>query len=112
MIGDYFLAVKSAPLHSGAFLCGVAGFSLAQACWIVFLRRHGAMSRRIAFGLLFSLGILFGVRLVPALRSLPLALALGGYMLLSVTSVPTRADRTGSPAPGATACARCSFPTR
>ncbi len=87
MIGDYFLAVKSAPLHSGAFLCGVAGFSLAQACWIVFLRRHGAMSRRIAFGLLFSLGILFGVRLVPALRSLPLALALGGYMLLSVTSV-------------------------
>ena len=87
MLGDYFLAVRSAPLHSGAFLCGVAGFSLAQVCWIAFLRRHGAMSHRLAFALLLSLGVLFGARLVPALHSVPLALALGGYLLLSVASV-------------------------
>lgn len=87
MAGDYFLAVKASPLHSGGFLCGVAGFAVAQACWIAFLRRHGQASLRMAAALLFSLGILFGVRLLPALRSAPLAAALGGYLLLSVASV-------------------------
>lgn len=87
MIGDYFLAVRHAPLHSGAFLCGVSGFSLAHILWIVFLRRHGAMSLRIAVTLLFSFGILFGVRLVPALHSITLSAALGTYMLLSIVSV-------------------------
>ena len=87
MIGDYDLAIKNAPLHSGDFLCGVGGFSLAHLFWIVFLRRHGTMSPRIAVALLFSLGILFGVRLVPALHSVALSAALGAYTLLSVVSV-------------------------
>ncbi len=87
MIGDFFLSVKGAPLHSDGFLFGVAGFSLAQACWTVFLRRYGAMNLRIAFALLFSFGILFGVRLVPALHSVSLGVALGGYSVLSIISV-------------------------
>jgi len=87
MLGDYFLAVRNSPLHAAGFLYGVTGFAVAQGCWIAFLRRHAVMSRRIAVGLLFSLGILFGARLVPVLHSLPLAFALGGYTLLSITSV-------------------------
>jgi len=87
MIGDYFLAVKGSSLHSDGFLYGVAGFSFAQVCWIVFLRRHAVWSPRIAAALLFSLGILFGVRLIPALRTVPLAATLALYMLLSIISV-------------------------
>ena len=87
MTGDFFLAVRNSPLRSDGFLYGVAGFSLAQVCWTVFLSRHGAMSLRVAFALLFSLGILFGVRLVPALPSIPLGVALGTYLVLSVVSV-------------------------
>ena len=87
MLGDYFLAVKGAPLHSNGFLYGVMGFALAQSCWIAFLSRHAQWSPRIAFALLFSLGILFGVRLVPAMPSVSLAAALGVYTLLSVVSV-------------------------
>lgn len=87
MIGDYFLALKGSPLHSNGFLYGVGGFSLAQVCWIAFLRRHAVWSPRIAAALLFSLGILFGVRLVPALHTVPLAGALALYTLLSIISV-------------------------
>ena len=88
MIGDYFLAVKGAPLHSREFLLGVAGFSLAQLLWIVFfMRRHARWSRRVAAGLAFSLAILLGARVIPALRSAPLACALSLYALLSVVSV-------------------------
>lgn len=87
MIGDYFLAVRQAPLHSDTFLCGVGGFALAHLLWIAFLRRHGAMNRRVAFALLFSLGLLFGARLAPALHSPGLSAALGAYTLLSIVDV-------------------------
>ena len=87
MIGDYFLAVKGSPLASGGFLCGVAGFALAQGFWLAFLRRYVVWSPRIAFGLLFSLGLLFAARMLPVLPSGRLAWALGGYTLLSVASV-------------------------
>jgi len=87
MIGDFFLAVQRAPLHSGAFLCGVAGFSLAHVFWIAFLRLHAKWSPRIAASLFFSFGILFGARVIPALQSLPLAFALSLYALLSIVSV-------------------------
>ena len=87
MAGDYFLVVQKAPLHSNGFLFGVAGFALAHVLWIAFFRRHGTMSPRIAVALLFSLGILFGARLVPALHSPGLSAALGAYMVLSVVDV-------------------------
>jgi hypothetical protein len=87
MAGDYFLAVKGAPLHSDGFLCGVAGFAWAQGCWLAFLRRHAAWNPRVAVGLLFGLGVLFAARVAPALPSARLAWALGGYALLSVASV-------------------------
>ena len=87
LLGDYFLAVKNSPLHSTGFLFGVLGFALAQSCWIAFLSRHGRWSPRIAFALVFSLGILFAVRLVPAMHSVPLTVALGIYTLLSVIDV-------------------------
>ena len=87
MVGDYFLAVKGASLNSREFLFGVGGFSLAQLLWIAFLRRHAQWSRRIAAGLLFSFGILFGTRVIPALHSAPLAWSLSFYALLSVISV-------------------------
>lgn len=87
MVGDYFLAVRGASLTSREFLFGVGGFSLAQLLWILFLRRHAQWSRRIAAGLLFSFGILFGTRVIPALHSVPLAWALSFYALLSVLSV-------------------------
>ena len=87
MLGDYFLAVKNSPLHSNGFLFGVLGFALAQSCWIAFLSRHAKWSRRIAAALLFSFGVLFAARLVPALHSVPLTVALGAYTLLSVVSV-------------------------
>lgn len=87
IIGDYFLAIKNAPLYSSDFLYGVAGFSLAQGCWIAFLRHHAKGSVRIAAILLFSFGILFQARIIPALHSIPLAAALTLYTLLSITSV-------------------------
>jgi len=87
MIGDYFLAVRGAPLHSDAFLCGAAGFSLAHLCWIAFLRRHAAWNPRLAFALTFSFGVLFAARVIPALPSHRLAWALSAYALLSILSV-------------------------
>jgi len=87
MAGDYFLAVRGAPLASDSFLYGVAGFSLAQTLWIAFLRRHAAWNPRLAAGLLFSFGVLFAARVIPALPSARLAWALGGYGLLSAVSV-------------------------
>jgi len=87
IIGDYFLSLKNAPLHSRDFLCGVAGFSLAQGFWIAFLRHHAKGSIRIAAALLFGFGILFGARVIPALNSTPLAYALTFYALLSIISV-------------------------
>ena len=87
MIGDYFLAVRGAPLHSDGFLYGVAGFSLAHLCWIVFLRRHAAWNPRFAFALAFSFGVLFAARVIPALPSHRLAWALSAYALLSILSV-------------------------
>ncbi len=87
IIGDYFLALKNAPLHSRDFLYGIAGFSLAQGCWIAFLRNHAKGSIRIAAILLFSFGILFKARIIPALNSTPLAGALTLYTLLTIISV-------------------------
>ena len=87
LVGDYFLAIKGAPLHTVEFLYGVAGFSVAQGCWIAFLRCHASCSPRVAFGLLFSIGILFAARVIPALQSVRVLCALGGYALLSITSV-------------------------
>ena len=87
LAGDYFLAIKGAPLHSVEFLYGVAGFSVAQGFWIAFLRCHASCSHRVAFGLLFSIGILFAARVIPALQSDRVVWALGGYALLSIMSV-------------------------
>jgi hypothetical protein len=87
MIGDYFLAVRGAPLDSDGFLCGVAGFSLAHLFWIAFLRRHAAWNPRLAFALTFSFGVLFAARVIPALPSHRLAWALSAYALLSILSV-------------------------
>lgn len=87
MIGDYFLAVRGAPLDSDGFLYGVAGFSLAHLCWIAFLRRHAAWNPRLAFALTFSFGVLFAARVIPALPSHRLAWALSAYALLSILSV-------------------------
>ena len=87
MIGDYFLAVKSSPLVSSGFLCGVAGFSLAHLCWIGFLLQHARWSPRIAFGLAFSLGIFFAARMFPALESPRLLAALSVYTFISIISV-------------------------
>ncbi|MDA3926495.1 MAG: hypothetical protein PF904_17530 [Kiritimatiellae bacterium] len=87
IIGDYFLSLKNAPLHSHDFLCGIAGFSIAQIFWIIFLRQHAKGSIRIAAALLFSFGILFAARVIPALGSTLLAGALTLYALLSIISV-------------------------
>jgi hypothetical protein len=87
MLGDYFLAVRGAPLHSDGFLYGVAGFALAHLCWIAFLRQHATWNPRLAFGLAFSLGVLFAARAIPALASHRLAWALSAYALLSIFSV-------------------------
>jgi len=87
MIGDYFLALKGAPLHSVGFLYGVAGFSLAHLCWIGFLSRHARWSPRIAFGLTFSLGVFFAARLIPSLDSSRLLATLSLYTLISIISV-------------------------
>lgn len=86
MVGDYFLALKMSPLKSPGFLYGVAGFSVAQICWIIFLHRYGRFSFKVATGLLISLGILFAVRLVGVLPTTALLFALCGYTLLSIVS--------------------------
>ena len=40
LVGDFFLAMRSAPPNSTEFIYGVAGFGMAQLCWIAHFARH------------------------------------------------------------------------
>ena len=87
LIGDYFLAMKHAPRDSMKFICGVAGFALAHACWMAHLLRGKRLPQLpVLLGLLAALLPYLHIRVLPnTIR--PVGTAIVVYTILSCASL-------------------------
>ena len=88
-IGDLFLAVRGAPPSSVGFLCGVAGFSLAQAFWTVGQLREAKPDIRVLLVLTLPLSVFVLARLRPPVLSPAATAAVCAYSVLTAVSFAT-----------------------
>ncbi len=89
LVGDMFLAVMGTPPKSAGFLCGVAGFSLAQLCWTAGQLRETRPDWRIFVAAAVPLTMFTLVRLRPPILSPAAETAVCVYSLLTALSFAT-----------------------
>ena len=88
-IGDLFLAVRGAPPSSVGFLCGVAGFSLAQAFWTAGQLREARPDARVFLAAAVPLALFVLFRLHPPVLPPAAEAAVCVYSLLTALSFAT-----------------------
>ena len=89
LIGDMFLAVRGVSASSVEFLCGVAGFSLAQAFWTVGQLREAKPDIRVLLVLTLPLSVFVLARLRPPVLSPAATAAVCAYSVLTAVSFAT-----------------------
>lgn len=97
VIGDFFLTHKG--ISKDSYLYGIGGFFLAHAGFLIYALMNAKIrpfSVWLAFVLMLPYGIYLIRKLIPALPSLPMQVAVTAYMLISIFVFSCAFSMTGA----------------